>query len=89
MKMRLIHIFFKISKANTTVCLIIHVLCKCFEPEIANSANQNKINFALKSNIFNFTLTKCTPSDDHRFLQVLSHFRGLKPQPWRYFFSEI
>ena len=40
----------------------------------------------LKLNIFNFTVTVRTPSHDHRFLQVLSHFCGFEPIPGRYFF---
>ena len=42
--------------------------------------------FSLKSIILNSTLIICTPSHDHRFLQVLSHFRGFEPHPRRYFF---
>ena len=33
-----------------------------------------KIAIYLKSNISNFTLTICTPSDDHKILHFLSHF---------------
>ena len=40
----------------------------------------------LKSIIFNSTLKVRTPSHDHRFLQVLSHFRGFEPHQRRYFF---
>ena len=42
--------------------------------------------YTLKSIIFNSTLTVRTSSDYHRFLQVLSHFRGFEPQPRRLFF---
>ena len=40
----------------------------------------------LKSNICNFTLRIRPPSHHHRFLQVLSHFRGFEPHQRRYFF---
>ena len=47
------------------------------------------LNKTLKSNIFNFTLIVRTPFDYHRFLQVLSHFRGFEPHLRRFFSSEI
>ena len=34
--------FLKIFQSNTTVCLIIHVLCKTCGPEIALNSNQNR-----------------------------------------------
>ena len=40
----------------------------------------------VKYNICNSTLIFRTPSHCHRFLQVLSHFRGFEPHPRRYFF---
>ena len=40
----------------------------------------------LKLNISNITLTECTPSHDHRFLQALSHFVGSSPSWGDFFF---
>ena len=34
--------FLQIFQSNTTVCLIIHVLCKSCGPEIALNSNQNR-----------------------------------------------
>ena len=34
--------FLQIFQTNTTVCLIIHVLCKSCGPEIALNSNQNR-----------------------------------------------
>ena len=42
--------------------------------------------YALKSIILNSTLIFRPPSHCHRFLQVLSHFRGFEPQLRRIFF---
>ena len=43
MNTRQIHIFFKISKAiNTTVCFVIHALCKSCQPEIVLAVLQIK-----------------------------------------------
>ena len=50
---------------------------------------KKKAKTSLKSNISNFTLIVRTPFDYHRFLQVLSHFRGFDPHLRRFFSSEI
>ena len=67
--MRQNHIFYKLSKA--TVCLIIRVLCKSCEPEIALNSNHNCsapdwcLTQYLIQNKNNFTVTNLTKRVTH------------------------